>query len=363
MIDLKAAFGGQEPFGDCEFCGKRVDAQGYCSHCAYIYEGLSNNYDFPEPLTRTTLTPRRWKDIQLIKKRGQASGKTQHEINVEVFQYAWKVTHPAQPNDSPYLSICDIPTASSYASPYRKSGRPCPVCGTDIDYDSYLCFTCGNLYSNERFYKHFPPPFTQRIFHFNNWQDIQLIKKRGKQLGKTKEEIEQAIAQYAEAAVKEMQANASNKTTAAQRIFPIASPSATTQPASSPSTATPNAASGSVSSHTQSSSAPTSHSAAKSTSPQKLTLGIRLRYIHKRIINYFKCGYCYNCGKSYWTLPAARACCAEEKKRTPPGTARRHYAMPLSPYRFSDPCPICGGSGKHNGFMCGMCDGRGSLRV
>lgn len=351
MASPQDDFGGQKPYTECEFCGNITDHRGHCGHCEHLYWHTAHSINWlPEPLTGEALTPRRWKDIQLIKKHGKAVGKTQHEINVEIFNYAYHVMNPTKPGPSPYLNICDIPLRMpadygkvSFAPYYSSSHGPCPICGHGTE-ESGKCYGCTDKFGADVYHGRFPAPFTRRIFGSNHWVDIQLIRKRGQQLGKTEAEIERAISDYAKKAVAEMQASASFATTAAKSIFPI--------PSSTPkSTST-----------TTSKPTPTNQQPDPSPSHQSVVISI-VKCIHAKIVDYFRCGQCYICKKRYWTYHAARACCAEEKKHTPPGAVQHsHATVQLSPYRFSDPCPFCKGSGKKNGFMCGMCDGRGSLR-
>lgn len=298
-----------------------------------------------------------WGKIREIKRHSTSIGKTQHDMNVEIFTYAYRAVYPTKTDRSPYLNICDIPTAPKASSAFTCTPHSnCSICGSYVENSSF-CYKCKSRYLNDRSSGSFPTPFTKRIFGPENWKDIQFIKRRGKKLGKTEEEIKQAISDYAQKAVVEMQTNASLHTTVVHSIFctPDPQPAKRTAPVTQnpPTPVSP----------------PPAASSGKQPSPPipkkhpKLTLLFWKKY--DEITRDFKYGQCHVCKKWYWTKSAVKNCCANDirKKQLPVAPPRIIPRQPLSPYRFTEPCPICKGEGYIRGIMCPDCDGRGSLRI
>lgn len=195
---------GREPFSDCPICGGRVDHTGRCGYCATWYGGTLRYYDIPEPFNQENYEPRHWMTVQLIKACGEAAGKTKFEINREIFSYAYKTVYPNATGESPFMYLCNIPSAPHTTEmPYIDSR--CPACGEHDVYERSYCSTCGLQYGDERFHNYIPAPFTQRIYSTEHWAKVYSIRKAGKIAGKTKAQIDEEVSQYAKQAVAELQ--------------------------------------------------------------------------------------------------------------------------------------------------------------
>lgn len=323
----------REPHSICPICDSTVNADGICWYCYRLYQNFKSSYDLPEPFTHDTIHAKNWIDILRITKNAQAAGKTQHEINVEIFNYAYHACNPNDSAPSPYLSICDIPAASNSWSKPIGYFSTCPICGESSGEKAY-CENCAMEYQAMRYENRVPIPLTPRIFRYEHWVKIYQITKNAKVAGKTKEEINQLLTDYATYAVESMQTEVNNT-----ELPPLPSSIIPYLP-SNPTTAAATASS----------------SAAQP--PQ-----IRQRREHP--LDRFKMNQCYICREWYWTRRAADNCCKEAKKTTPPPQlGRRIPPVPTSPLQcVSDICPVCKGKKTINGLWCDYCQGRGTMRL
>lgn len=339
------------PVKRCEICNNELASDNCCLYCLEQYRRVG--YDIPEPLDHNNITFQRWQEIQLIKKRGEAAGKTPHQINVEVYEYAYRVCYPNASGPSPFLDICDIPTAT-YGGCIGSDGyfKPCSNCGKST-MESLCCDGCTSAYESARFRGDIPAPLTQRIFTAAHWATIYQIELGSKD--KPREQIDQLVSTYATYAVEQLKAQVYNSP-APDVPESIAKFITKTDP---PTPAPPKIQ---APTHKSTQTPP----ARPTQSPTQAPWIIRK---YHELMRYYKNYSCYICGKPYWTKRAANKCCQEAKRTTPPPKNHNPYGrVSTLPHAYmqsgsGDICPICKGARKINGLWCDYCQGRGTLRL